>query len=244
MPRIISFALGNVWRWEKSKNRDDFIKYAKDLDIDGVELTFASKEELYAFKLSPSNESFLKGLDYVTIHAPFDFIGDVASEKEQIKQLETISKIYKQVKAKNVVIHPHSLPDRKILDKFKFKISTENLRKKRNITISDFKKIFREYPKVGLCVDVAHAYSWSKQETEKLIKNFGDRITQFHFSGSYRNKDHQSLKIVSKDFLSSIELLFKLRAPIVIEEDIKVKNEKFLKEEIEFIKEYFSGKKS
>jgi hypothetical protein len=52
MARIISFALGNVWRWEKSKNRDDFIKYAKKLDIDGVELTFSSKEELLAFELS------------------------------------------------------------------------------------------------------------------------------------------------------------------------------------------------
>ena len=238
MPRIISFALGNIWRWEKTKNRNDFIKYAKNLDIDGVELTFASKEELFAFKLSPSNEKFLKSLGYITIHAPFD-MDEENNEEEIIKQLNIISDIYKKVNAKNVIIHPNCLPSRKILDKFKFKISTENLRKKRNITISDFKKIFEKYPKMGLCVDVSHAYSWSKQETENLIKAFGDRITQFHFSGSYRNKDHQSLKIVSKDFLSSIDLLFKSKAPIVIEEDIKIKNEKFLKEEEELVKEMF-----
>ncbi|MDD4990449.1 MAG: hypothetical protein PHW31_04050 [Candidatus Pacebacteria bacterium] len=239
MPRIISFALGNVWRWEKSKNRNDFIKYAKGLGIGGVELTFASKEELYAFKLSSGNEKFLKGLEYVTIHAPFDFIGDIVSEEEQVKQLEIISKIYRRVGARNVIIHPHSLPDRKILDKFDFKVSIENLRKKRNITILDFKKIFEKYPKVGLCVDVSHAYSWSKQETEKLIKAFSGRITQFHFSGAHRGKDHQPLGIVSKDFLSSIELLFKSKAPVVIEEDIKIKSEKFLKEEIELVKKMF-----
>lgn len=238
MPRIISFALGNIWRWEKTKNRNDFLKYAKKLDIDGVELTFASKEELFAFNLSSSNEKFLKGLDYVTIHAPFD-MDEVSNEEETMKQLDTIAEIYKRVNAKNVIIHPNCLPDRKILDKFKFKISTENLRKKANITISDFKKIFREYPKIGLCVDISHAYSWSKQETEKLILAFGDKITQFHFSGAYRGKDHQSLKIVSNDFLSSIELLFKSRIPIVIEEDMRIKNERFLKEEVEFIKKMF-----
>ncbi|PIV47107.1 hypothetical protein COS21_01730 [bacterium (Candidatus Gribaldobacteria) CG02_land_8_20_14_3_00_41_15] len=241
MPRIISFALGSVWRWEKSKNRDDFIKYAKNLGIDGVELTFSSKEELFAFKLSSDNEKFLRGLDYVTIHAPFDFMKGAGNEKEQIRQLDAIFRIYMQVGAKNVILHPHDLPGGKILDKFHFKVSTENLRKKRNVTISDFKKIFEKYPKVGLCVDVSHAYSWSKQETEKLIKAFSDRITQFHFSGAYRGKDHQSLKMVSKDFLSSIELLFKSKAPIIIEEDIKVKSEKFLREEIELVKKMFRG---
>lgn len=238
MARNISFALGNIWRWEKSKNRDDFIKYAKNLDIDGVELTFASIEELFAFELSKDNEKFLKSLNYVTIHALFN-MDEAGNEEETMKQLNAIAEIYKRINAKNVIIHPNCLPDRKLLDRFSFKVSTENLRKKRNITISDFKKIFEKYPKVGLCLDVAHAYSWSKQETEKLIKFFGDRITQFHFSGAYRGKDHQSLRVVSDDFLSSIDLLFKSKMPIVIEEDIKIKNEKLLKEEVNFIKKMF-----
>ncbi|MCX6789815.1 MAG: TIM barrel protein [Candidatus Gribaldobacteria bacterium] len=239
MPRIISFALGNIWRWEKSKNRDDLIKYAKNLGVDGIELTFSCREELLAFKLSPVNEKFLKNLDYVTIHAPFGLIEKADSEQEVVKQLEVIAKIYQQVGAKNVVIHPDNLPEKKILDMFNFKVSTENLRKKKNITIADFGKIFEKYPKIGLCLDVSHAYSWSKQETANLIKAFGDRITQFHFSGSYRNKDHQSMRKVSPNFLSSIKLLFKTKAPIVIEEDIKIKSERYLQDEVEFIKKMF-----
>ena len=239
MARIISFALGSIWRWEKSQNRDDFIKYAKSLDIDGVELTLSSKEELLAFKLSPSNEKFLRSLAYVTIHAPFDFIKKAGNEPEIIRQLEVVAKIYQQVGAKNVIFHPYDLPERRILDKFDFKVSTENLRQRRKITIADFKKIFAKYPKIGLCVDVAHAYSWSKQETGNLVKAFSHKITQFHLSGSYRNKDHQSMRKVSQDFLSSIKLLFKSKAPIVIEEDIKIKSEKYLQEEVEFIKKMF-----
>jgi len=239
MARIISFALGSVWRWEKSQNRNDLIKYARSLDIDGVELTFSCSEELLAFKLSPDNEKFLRGLAYVSIHAPFDFIKKAGNEAGIIRQLEAIAKIYQQVKAKNVIFHPYDLPEKRILDKFNFKVSTENLRQRRKITAADFKKIFKQYPKIGLCLDVAHAYSWSKDETSNLIKAFGHKITQFHLSGSYRNKDHQSIRKVSPDFLSSIELLFKSKAPIVIEEDIKIKSEQYLKEEVAFIKKMF-----
>lgn len=240
MPRIISFALGSVWRWEKSQNRNDFIKYARSLDIDGIELTLSCQEELLAFKLSPDNEKFLRGLAYVSIHAPFDFIKKAGNEAGIIRQLEAIDAIYRQVNAQNVIFHPYDLPERKILDKFSFKVSTENLRRRRKITVTDFEKIFAKYPKIGLCVDVAHAYSWSKQETANLIKVFGHKITQFHFSGSYRNKDHQSMRKISQNFLASIEPLFKIKAPIVIEEDIKIKSEQYLKEEVAFIKKMFS----
>jgi len=55
MPRIFSFALGNVWSWEKSKDKDKLIKYARNLDVSGIEITFGSREELYATQLSPRN---------------------------------------------------------------------------------------------------------------------------------------------------------------------------------------------
>ena len=96
MKRIFSFALGNVWSWDPSKNIDVLIKYAKKLDVSGVELTFAFKENLYAFKLSKDNRDWLRQLDYVTIHAPFQLIRRAENEKNIIKQLDFISKIYAQ----------------------------------------------------------------------------------------------------------------------------------------------------
>lgn len=240
MSRIISFALGNVWRWEKSPNRDGLIEYAKNLEVDGVELAFSRPEELLAFQLSSSNEKFLKGLAYVTIHPSLDFIERAVSERGLVRQLEVIAKIYRQVGAKNVIFHPHDLPKRGLLDNFSFKVCVENLRQEIGITVADFKEIFAKYPGIGLCLDVAHAYSWSKDETANLVKAFGHKITQFHFSGSHRNKDHQSMRKVSPNFLASIEPLFKSKAPIVIEEDIKIKSEQCLKEEVDFIKKMFS----
>lgn len=103
MKRIFSFALGNIWSWTTSKNRDDLIKYARKLDVSGVEITFAKKEEVYAFKLSKDNRSWLKQLDYVTIHAPFHLIRDSENEEEVIKQLSIISEVYKDINAKGLL---------------------------------------------------------------------------------------------------------------------------------------------
>lgn len=239
MTRVIGFALGNIWRWSKSQNRDDLITYAKKLKVDGVEITFSSKEELYEFKLSKKNERWLKNLDYVTIHAPFRLVRKADNEEEIIKQLKIIAKLYTKLNAKNVIIHPQDLPSPNILNQFNFNVSTENLPKKRKITISKLRNIFKKYPKIGLCLDVSHAYLWSKHETLKLIRAFEERITQIHFSGTYRKRDHQSLRVVNKDFIFSIEPIFKLKTPIIIEEDIRIKSNKFLYEEINFIKNMF-----
>ena len=53
--RIFSFALGNIWRWSSSENRNTLIDYIRDLEISGVELTFATKEDIYSFRLSSKN---------------------------------------------------------------------------------------------------------------------------------------------------------------------------------------------
>lgn len=239
MKRIFSFALGNVWSWTTSKNRDDLIKYARKLDVSGVEITFARKDEIYAFKLSKSNRDWLRQLDYVTIHAPFHLIRDSENEKETIKQLDTVSEIYADLNAKDVIIHPTDLPSPEILKKYGFNVSTENTELRVHVTIADLKKILNQHPNMRLCLDVTHAYNWSKYETDKLVKAFKDRISQIHLSGNYRKKYHQSMRKVTKDFLYSIEPIKKLNVPIVIEEDIKVKSLKYLKEEVEYVKSLF-----
>jgi len=228
-----------MWSWTKLKNRAELLKYAKEFDIVGVELTMATKEELFRFKLTKSQANWLRSLDYVSIHAPFRLLRRAENHAELLKQLDCIQEVYKKVNAKAVIIHPPDLPGREVLDSYDMHFITENLPKDKHITIRKLEKIFREYPKLGLCLDVAHAYLWSKDETGKLVKKFRKRIKQIHFSGTYKKNDHVPLQSVSSIFLKSIEPVKKLDVPVVIEEDIKIKDLGFVKKEIAYIKSLF-----
>lgn len=242
MSRIISFATGTMWRWRGLKNWNALLDHIKHFNIEGVEITFASKEELYVFKLSKQNEKWLRGLKYVTIHAPFKLVRKARDEEEVMKQLNLLSGLCIKIKAKNIIIHPRDLPRPEMLKMFKFKVSTENLPKRSHVSIFDLERIFKKYPKIGLCLDVSHAYLWSKHEARKLVAKFGKKITQIHFSGTYRNKEHQPIRIVTKDFLYSINPVFLLSVPVVIEGDTRSRDKKFLKEEVEYIKHMFKDK--
>ena len=176
MARIISFSLGNLWRW--SENGNVLINYARRLDVSGVEITFDYKEELYSFNISEENKEWLRSLSYVSIHAPFKLVRRAENDKEIIKQLNKISKLYKEVNAKNVIIHPTDLPRLETLLDYDFNISTENLVPKEKIDINRLKKVMDEYYTIGLCLDVAHAYLWSKHETAELTSIFKERISQ------------------------------------------------------------------
>lgn len=222
-------------------NRNNLIDYARQLDISGVELTFSSKEDLFSFRLSPKNEAWLKTLEYVSIHAPFRLIMKSKNEGELLKQLNVIEQLYQQVGAKNVVVHPNELPSQEILGEYKFRVSTENMSKKHKVSVEKMRDILENYPRIGLCLDVAHAYRWSKNETMSLVESFGDRITQVHFSGTYKGKDHLSLRGVTRNFLSSIEPIGRLDVPIVIEEDIKTRSVAYLNKELELVRKILSG---
>ncbi len=243
MKSVFSFALGNIWRWSNSKNRNTLINSVKKLDISGVELTFSTKEELYSFSLSKPNKKWLRNLEYVTIHAPFRLYQDGENEGQVIKQIKVISKIYHDLNCKNVIIHPDTkMFHLDLLNEYEFKVSVENLPQKNSISILNLGEILDKYSHINFCLDISHAYSWSKFETAKLIDVFQDRISQIHFSGSYRRKFHQSLRKVSKAFLFSIQPIKQLEVPIVIEEDMQPNSLEYVKEEIEYIKNFFSNR--
>lgn len=234
--RLISFASGNLWRWSTSENIDEVIGYVKELDIDGVELTFATKEELYGLILSDSNSSWLASLDYVSIHAPFRLISASGNMDEVMTQMNIIANIYGEINARNIIIHPDELPPATALNQYDMKFSTENPPAGSYAFPADLERLLEEYPDMGLCVDVSHAYLRSADETGLLIDSFRDIITQIHLSGTCRGEDHQSLRGVTDSFLSSIEPIRALSVPIVIEEDIEKRDLTHVKDEIMFIR--------
>ncbi len=237
MDRIFGFATGNLWT---SKDMNRLLESIMEIGVSGVELTFGTKGELYSFRLSNKNRSWLRKLEYVSVHAPFRLVAESDGEEEVARQLDIIQGLYDDVDARNVVIHPDNLPEPEILESYDFFVSTENLEKRRHVAIDDLKRIFRSYPKLGFCLDTSHAYTCSKEEATLLIRAFKNRISQVHFSGTYRNRRHQSLAHVTKDFLSSIQPVKKLDVPIVIEGGSRfTKGMQTVRKEVEQFKSFF-----
>jgi len=237
MDRIYSFALGNVWRWTRRKNRSVLLRYIRDLGISGVELTFSSVRELHAFSLTESDLGWLRGLPYATIHAPFDLF-EHADAPEIIRRLENVSKLYDSIGAKNVIVHPNRSESFSLLKGVDFKIVLENMPPKDGFQISDLKRYFSEFPDFSFCLDVSHAYLWSRFEASDLIDAFGDRMAQVHLSGTYRRKCHVSLRKVAPAFMESIRPLKSRMTPIVIEEDFEKRSERALADEVEYVKNW------
>ena len=239
MEQIISFSLGNIWRWCESPDRSKLIRYLKRLDVSGVEIVFPTEKELYAFKLSGIDAEWLRGLSYTTIHAPFNLFSTHSDEETILKQLIAISKLYERIHAKSVVFHPGPLKKLAAVADGNFHATIENLPPGRHGGIPELIRIFNEYPKFSFCLDISHAYLWSKDETARLIRKFGSRLSQIHLSGTFRRKTHQPLQRVSRNFRQTLEEIKGIDVPLVIEEDFREKSIADVKKELTFIRELF-----
>ncbi|MFT4304374.1 MAG: hypothetical protein ACMXYG_07445 [Candidatus Woesearchaeota archaeon] len=241
MNNHICIATGAFHTWTKNINPNSHIDIARKFDVDGAEITLGFKENLFNLKLSARNLTWLKKKKYVSIHAPFNLPWNSTNMDDLKRQLKLIELLYKRVNAKTVVIHPQDLLPPKLLNRYKFHVSTENMEPKCKVSYSDIKTIFKYFPKAGLCLDAAHTYLYSKDETKKIIKLFKNKISQIHLSGTYKKKEHKSLLNCTDNFYYSIKPLKKLTCPIIIEEDIKfTRSIKKVEKEIKFVREFLS----
>lgn len=238
---LICFATGNIWRWKSNNNkRIDLLRKSK-LDIDGIELTVGYKNLLYKLKLSPENKRWLRGLKYVSIHAPFGLVHNSRNYQEFYKQMELLKKIYLSINAKALVIHPMDLPKPEIMRKYPFKALTENMEPCKKVSHKILRRLFTKAPKVNMCLDVAHAYLKSKSEAKKLVSKFRNKIKQVHFSCTYKHKDHQSLRKATKSFIRSVQVVKKLNVPVIIEEDMRTKKIAYIIKEISLVRKIING---
>jgi endonuclease IV len=233
--RSLCLSTGNFSRAHGKKA----ISIINSLDVDGIELM------CHHFSLCgrPSEKGWgiIKGYDRISFHAPRNFSLLDSSNDEFNDILLEIKADYKKVGASAVVTHPtNKLP--KILSS-KMNFLTENLNPMGNPKLRPrlgFEKVLNERDDFGLCLDVAHAYDWGVEETDRIVKKWKHRIKQIHFSNNRYHKDHLPFEKVSRGFLKSIEPLNELNVPIVVEEGMPYKKISEIKKEIKRVKDILS----
>ena len=105
-----------------------------------------------------------------------------------------------------------------------------------NISFSAFKSIQETYG-MQVCLDVAHAFSWSPQEIEQYVSHFSSSIFQLHLSGSEGTHQHLPTADSSSAFQTSISTALRLDKPIIVESDYRAYSTKAIMQDITFIQQ-------
>ncbi|MDD4354197.1 MAG: hypothetical protein PHN56_07130 [Candidatus Nanoarchaeia archaeon] len=155
----------------------------KNYDFDGFELAFQKFKRLKNFKLSNENLSYLKSLNYNTLHAPCDFLfsGDKKS-RELLKKMETI---YHLLGAKNIVFHTcFFMKNYDVLKNYNFNYSIENecSSKASFKTIEEIAEFLEKNDSYNFTYDFAHAHSVYGDTLLKMAKDFDSKIIQVHMA--------------------------------------------------------------
>jgi len=218
MKNPLCIATGNLWRAKLSA--DQAVLHLSRFAIDGIELTISRIAELLDFSLSKKTIKILNQYKYNSLHAPFHLVTDAKNDREIIEEIGILNHLYKLINARTMVVHPGQLTKPQLLRKFTGHICTENMPPKHGLKISDYVKMLKQFPKMGFCLDISHAYLVSLVEIEQIVKKFPNRITQIHFSGAYRRHEHSSIRPAPLRFIKSIQPIKELNVPIVLEGDI------------------------
>ncbi len=234
MKNLISISTGFAHRLTPDKN--EMIQIIKSFQPDGIELILPDPPQLFNFKLSQENVDYLKSLKFSTIHSPSNI--EFGQNTDSTKTLDMIADIYRQIDAKNVVVHPLQVSDYSVFDhkKMHFSLENEDYRKSNYQTPDEFFPLFDRYPSFGFNFDFAHALTIDSKYIPYFLKI--KNLFEIHLAFHDRAENHHSLLFEKADD-KTIDLLKLIpeNTPLVLECYVKSWSEiDKIKEEISFLK--------
>ncbi len=215
--------------------------------IDGVELVFAYPNELLELEFDDKAFGFLGSLRYNSIHMPFKEVS-YENDKETRRLIEKAGIICKDVKCVNAVFHPQCIQNYELIESMGFPASIENLDKKPGYegfqTSEEIKAILDLHPRLGLCVDTAHAKSNNLDPRDFLLLN--KRISSVHINTQWVRKsdnvqkEHGFLVEImeedKKQFKQNTPFI-KLPVPKIMEADFYPEKVSLIEKEIQLLKQ-------
>ncbi len=197
--------------------------------------------------LSEEMKSYLRGLNYVSIHAPMLF-GDSFIPYFGF-DVSALEKLYNDLNAKAIVFHPHQkIPRVESEMQFcvenvpNFKFGEFDIMK----TLAESK--LREFPQLKFVLDSCHAFHYPNY-LEEMVNKYQDRIQHIHLSDRRYNhkkgkiEDHQTFAgcLDKKKF----DCLKVLDCPMIIEistqQNLNTAYFSYLREEIDCVREFFGS---
>jgi endonuclease IV len=229
-------------------NRIESIEFVGNYQVNGLELMLAYPQELLDFKLNKNDKAtaILKRFEWVSIHMPSMNV-TYDNNQETKKLLAKGIELGKQINAKNLVFHPHTIKDFNILKNSSIQMSIENMDKNKNAykTLAEIKNTLEKYPYLGFVLDINHVLGNNLNPSDFL--EIKDRITEIHVSGLWMKKgilkEHGLLAEGTKEQLEKVKPILELNKPKIIESDFYPEKIPLIEKEIQLIKDIENAKK-
>jgi hypothetical protein len=162
----------------------------------------AAEESLGAVELSALSEPELPGLvDWLDAgpSLPFRWVAahgpTKGREMPEADLVVVLARLALHVEA--VVVHPDTMGDAALYRPLGAKLAVENMdsRKPMGQRAHQLQQIFDELPEARLCFDIAHAGAVdpSMAEGERILEQFGSRLSHVHVSSLDESSHHVSL---------------------------------------------------
>ena len=156
----------------------------------------------------------LKGLEYVSIHAPSQF---QASNERKLCDL-LLAQTWRQWP---IVVHPDALSDPHGWKEFGSLLCIENMDKRKPIgrTVRELDAVFRQLPEASLCFDIGHARQVDPTMTEAylILREFGSKLKQVHVSEVSTSSRHEPLSFASILAFQQVAHLIPYDVPLILE---------------------------
>jgi hypothetical protein len=168
----------------------DGVATAAKLGFTAIELSALRVRELPALLEFVEAHSW-SSFPYVSVHAPTDYgpeqEGDVAAGLLAMALKHRWS----------VVVHPDCIRRAELWKPFGELLCIENMDKRKAMgrTVEELAPIFAVFPDATLCFDIAHARQVDATMTEayRILRDFGGRIAQLHFSEVTSSSKHDRI---------------------------------------------------
>lgn len=209
--------------------------------IDGVELLFAFPNELLEFNFDERALSFLKELDFVSIHMPFKEI-EYGKSAETRRLLSKAGAVAKKAGVQYIVFHPNNVKEFTAL-KASVPVCIENMNPKPENsgfrTVEEISKILSKNSFLNLVLDVEHAIGSGIRPKDFLI--LSNKLKAIHVSVPWQRngkpKGHGFVSEFGQKFLPQLKEVLPFSVPKVLETDFYPEKVPLIEKEIKLLKQ-------
>jgi len=230
MKKKINFATGTFYK--QGIELDQQIEILRDLPIDGVELTFATFDELKQTLNHKEFLQFVSKYECNTIHAPFK--EDYTKENFSLN-INLIKKLSSTIGSKNVVFHLYNFEDLDLLKNIPLFFTLENTLGG-DWNSQKIVSFFSSNQELIFTFDLCHALHFGKEQIKLLMNNLKEKIRSIHLSNIVNGKHHKQFFNSSEDINKFVRIIKELNDDVIITVEENFDNVDDIKKELLYIR--------